>query len=266
MAHIFELDSYTAPVDYLINHYIREYDISKANISILLYKNLITKEQYDYYYTLPKQVRAIQVGLLQRDNLIIKEGLRQGFEEARMMFYENNKLNPYNILAIKKDAVFIINTIPKVTKFNNIKFINKNIYTSFYNLDKCEYYYYSDNNKEILDIKGISDNTLYLHQNYMLDYLKYIFYIAQQGRYKDCIDNLKHFYLQYINYELDIGYYRELNNRSLFRTKYILEGDRMFIDGINKYVDKHDIDGSYNIRLLMELYKIYTIEYIKGVK
>lgn len=264
MAHLFDLDSYTAPIGYVISHFIREYDISKANINILLYKNLISKDQYDYYYNLPKQQRAILVGLLQRDNSAIRTGLTEGFGEVRHMFYEANDIHEYQVLSIKKDAIFLIDHIPKVTKFGNIEFVNKNIYTSFYNLDKIEYYYYADKDNEKLDVKGISDNTLILHQNYMLDYLKYIFHLAQDGRITDALNNIQDFYNSFINYELDIGYYRELNNRSLYRTKFILNENRVFINGFNNNTDIHDIDGSYNIGILMNIYKILLDQYLKG--
>ena len=39
---IFEKDRYIAPFDYLISKDIREYDISKGNISVLLDNGLIT--------------------------------------------------------------------------------------------------------------------------------------------------------------------------------------------------------------------------------
>lgn len=264
MAHLFDLDSYTAPIGYVISHFIREYDISKANINILLYKNLISKNQYEYYYNLPKQQRAILVGLLQRDNPKIRLGLTEGFGEVRHMFYKENNIHEYQVLSVKKDAIFLIDCIPKVTKFGNIEFVNKNIYTSFYNLDKIEYYYYADNNIDKLDVKGISDNILILHQNYMLDYLKYIFRLAQYGRIIDAIYSIQSFYNSFITYDLDIGYYRELNNRSLFRTKYILNEDRIYINGFNNNTDIHDIDGSYNVGILMDIYKILMNQYLKG--
>ena len=86
MENVFEADSYVAPIDYLISRYIREYDISKANINILLYKGLISKSKYDYFYNLPNDRRKIEVGLLQRDNDKVREGLTKGFHELRHIF------------------------------------------------------------------------------------------------------------------------------------------------------------------------------------
>ena len=38
---------YTLNIPYLISRYIREYDISKANINILLYKKYIDQDMYN---------------------------------------------------------------------------------------------------------------------------------------------------------------------------------------------------------------------------
>ena len=64
-SNLWEKTSYTAPLDYIINSKIIEYDISKANINVLLYKGLISKKEYEYYYNLPKRRREISIGLLQ---------------------------------------------------------------------------------------------------------------------------------------------------------------------------------------------------------
>ena len=40
---------------------------------------MISKEQYQYYYDLPKKQREISIGCLQRDHMEIKDALKQGF-------------------------------------------------------------------------------------------------------------------------------------------------------------------------------------------
>ena len=54
---LYEKTLYSAPYRYLINRNIQEYDISKANISILLDMGCIKKEDYDHLYNLPKHQR-----------------------------------------------------------------------------------------------------------------------------------------------------------------------------------------------------------------
>ena len=73
---IWDNDSYTAPVDCLINQSIYEYDIKQANISILLESGIIDESKFNYYANLPKIDREISIGLLQRDNPEIAEALK----------------------------------------------------------------------------------------------------------------------------------------------------------------------------------------------
>ena len=114
MQSIFDMDSYSAPVDYLISQYIREYDMSKANINILLYYGMISKEQYQYYYDLPKKQREISIGCLQRDHMEIKDALKQGFVDMRhkpsaddygMIEFMKDRNIPFIIVMTKADKL-----------------------------------------------------------------------------------------------------------------------------------------------------------------
>ena len=89
---------YLAPIDYIINTSITEYDISKANINILLYLGKISQQQYDYYYNLPKGKREIAVGMLQKDpNMAL--ALKQGLVEFKKKFFEANAIEDYEVLS-----------------------------------------------------------------------------------------------------------------------------------------------------------------------
>lgn len=262
-------DSYTAPIGYLIGNFIREYDIAKANINILFYKGLINQHQYQYLHDLPKKVREIRVGLMLRDDHNLNEGLKNGFREMRELFYETNQVQDYEVLAVKKDAIYLIGREAPVTHFKNVEFKCKNQYTSFYKLanNSLELYYYLDTirNEEKLDVKGISDTALTLHQPYMLDFLKYIFSLAQTGMYEDAMNDIKTFYNEIISGKADIGYYRELNNRSQFRSRAVIDGNRIYFNCLGSKVKKSDIDPSYNIGVLQELYKIVSLFYMRSV-
>ena len=63
---IYDKTRYIAPYSYLINKDIQEYDIAKANISILRDSGYLNEDQYKYFYNLPKQEREIKIGLLIR--------------------------------------------------------------------------------------------------------------------------------------------------------------------------------------------------------
>lgn len=262
---VYEQDRYLMPVDYIISEYIREYDITKANINILLYKEFISEEQYWYLYNMPKEQRAITVGCMQRDNQKLNKALQEGFKEARRMFCEANDIQDYEILSIKKDAIFLIKKIASHTKFGNIEFLEKNLYTSFYRLGDLELYYYYNTTTETekLDIKGMSNNTIELHRQYMLDLLTYIFGTAQERSSKEVVSLLLDLRDKYITGQLGVEYYREFNNRSLYRTKINICGKRMYLTSLSNNIMAKDIDPAYNLTLLQELYKIFVGLYLR---
>lgn len=251
-------DSYLAPVSYLVGNYIREYDISKANINILLYKGLIDKQTYDRFYVMPKKERAIKIGLMLRDNQELNMALTAGFAEMRNLFFIENDVQDYEVLAVKKDAIFLIGKQAPHTRFGNVEFKCKNVYTSFYRLAGVEYYYYLDtiNQVEKLDVKGISDNVLAYHEPYMLDFLRYIFFSIQTGQIQDVIKDIQQFSADMTSGKLDMGYYRELNNRSLFRSRAVIAGNRIYYRYPVRSVKPIDIDCSFNYMILQELFKI----------
>lgn len=260
MQSIFDADSYMAPVDCLISQYIREYDMSKANINILLYYGIINRSQYDYYYNLPKKQREVSIGYLQRDDSRVKEALKFGFQDMRHKFYDANDIKEYEILSIKKDAIFLINKVAQNTQFKNVEFKFKNLYTSFYRLNKIEYYYLFDSvsKNEKLDVKGLGEYAEECHRDYMLDFLQYIFCMAQNGQILDCIKDIRSMSNKMISCELNPGFYRELNNRAMFRSKIKINGKVFFMNGINYTTSLNDLDPSYNLGILSDLYKVYA--------
>ena len=136
-------DRYVAPYGWLINKHIREYDLSKANISILLDTGFITKDQYTKYFNMPKQEREISVGILQRDNKEIAKGLSDGFKLIREKFFKENDLNEEEVLYIDKDSITTIDRVIKHTKFSDhLEFKMKKEYTSFYKLPNMDLLYF----------------------------------------------------------------------------------------------------------------------------
>ena len=66
--HLWERSFYNSNIPYLISVPIREYDISKANISVLRDANVINEEQYQYFYNAPKYIREVAIGKMQGSN------------------------------------------------------------------------------------------------------------------------------------------------------------------------------------------------------
>ena len=262
MSNIWEKTYWTAPINYITSTYIREYDISKANINILLTIGAIDQNTYDYLYRLPKMAREIMVGYMMADRKEEKLAQRvlQGIREYRGLFFEANAIQDHNVLSIKNDAIYLIEQIPSITQFGLIEFKHKQTYTSFYKLDKKynkELYYRLDipNNIEILDINGLNDEAYKLHEPYMIDFLKALFGTIETVGLDEAIKLIQSFSDQYLNKSLPMGYYRRFDSRCGYDT--IIKDTIGNIYNM-KYLSDKDmsiVETGYNYAILMNLYK-----------
>ena len=207
---------YTKKVQYIINE-IHEYDISKANISILLQGGYISQNEYNMYLQMSKMQREIAIGNLQKDSKFSKV-ISDGFMQARKCLIEANNLTEDDIVSIKKDAFYVMKRLP-YTSFNNINFTLRNSYHMFIYCRGIEIYYGMnelDNSGDIIDIKGINDSKLELHSAY-LSFIAYILRMVIKGNIVGAIQELMIFIQKYDNRQLDIEYYREFNAESMNR-------------------------------------------------
>lgn len=257
--------NYTMNTPFIISGFIREYDIKQSNINIFYKYGVINEEQYEYYQKADRFTRQRDMGLMQRDPKISKI-LQEGVLEAKRMFFEANDICEEDILSIKNDAVFVINKIPSVTKFDNIEFVNKNIYTSYYKLGALELYYFYDpiNNVENIDVKGIDDKVLKLHEDYFLEFLKVVFSSVQTEGIKDTLDIIITFYKQYINKELDIGYYRNFDSESVYSIRTDISNYSIYKAYFLEEHNKYDLDISCNLQYIIQLYKYYSSIHLYG--
>jgi hypothetical protein len=236
---------------YLISTNIIEYDISSAGYSISRYYKLLDDKTLSWLETLPKKERHIQIGLLCKRLPKYNDALKQAFINIRKEFFEANNIVDEDILAIKKDAIFLLR-YANTTKFGeDVEFAEKNTYTSYYYINKKEFY----SNPMKLDVKGISDETLELHKDYMLDFMQNIFRLAETSENSQIIRHLVGFIDAYKSRNLEAGYYRELNDSSTYRlsAEYL-----KFPMGLSNVDDVDDINISYNfmnyIRPLVEIF------------
>lgn len=261
-SHLWEKTYWTAPINYITSTYIREYDISKANINVLLTIGAIDQKTYDYLYRLPKMAREVMVGYMMADRKEEKlaQKVLHGIKEYRRLFFEANEIQDYSVLAIKNDAIYLIEAIPKITAFDLIEFKHKQTYTSFYKLDKKfnkELYYRLDipNDIELLDINGLNNEAYKMHELYMIDFLKALFGTIETAGLEESIKLLQSFAEQYINKALPIDYYRRFDNRCGYDT--IIHNSIGDIYNI-KYLGEKDrdlIEIGHNYAILMNLYR-----------
>jgi hypothetical protein len=257
---LYEKTLYSAPYQYLINRNIQEYDISKANISILLDMGYIKKEDYDYLYNLPKHQREIKVGLMMRSDQNMIKVLNHGFIKARQLFFEQNSINDMNVLYIDKDSITLIDTsIKTIQVSDHIKFVPKSSYTSLYRLGQIDFLYFNNGRDESYRFKYVNQEMLEkYHAGFFIDFLLFIAEEAQIKSSVECINIVRNFYNQYVSKSLDIRYYREFNQICKYKvlnSNYYLEVDDSSISEI--------VDISYNARVIQDIYKVLCNEYFK---
>lgn len=267
---LWEKTYWTAPIDYITSTYIREYDISKANINVLLSIGAIDEKMYNYFYNLPKHAREVMVGYLLKDRKEEKLGreIIKQIREQRRLFFEANDIHDYEVLAIKNDAVYLIEKIPSVTEFGNIEFKFKQAYTSFYKLDRKynkEFYYKLDipNNIELLDIKGLNNKAYQQHAPYMIDFMKAVFSTVETVGVEEAIALIQQFSDSYLNRQLSIDYYRRFDSICGYDT--IAHNSLGDMYNIN-YLTPNDfgiVEIGYNYGIIMNLYRYIASMYFK---
>lgn len=253
MSELYKHDTYlNKNIPYLFNYDITEYDLKDAGYSISKEYKLLSNEKLDYLKSLPKKKRTVQLGLYQREDSIFKENLKIGFRKARQIFFESNNILERELLSIKKDAIFL-NRLCNNREFGYLNFRPKNTYTSYLYLKTdnggtLELYY----NKDKIDVKGISESKIELHENYMMKFLNTFFQKMESNTPKEVLQWLCRFISKYKRRDLETGYYRTFNNRSIIE---LLDND--VVDFIYEEDKSDNIEIGYNyFNILMKLVKM----------
>ena len=258
---LYQKTMYTVPVDFVI-HDMYEYDMTKANISILLQQNIINQEEFDRLASLPGKDRKIEVGLMQKHNPELIKVLDKGFQEARRNLVSSNSIQDNEIISIKKDALFVTRLLQN-TRFGNISFVAKNRYNLMINIPspiKMEIYYASNGK---IDIKGINDSKLYLHQDY-IDTIRELLSKVYFGDFAGAVQYISDFIVDYNERNLPVSFYREFNAGSGYKLNAIANSYYV-IDNIDQsYINSIDI--GYNQFFNRELFKIISKIYFTYVK
>ena len=231
---------------YLFNRTIYEYDIHSADINLCIYYGLLPKDMIEKISKMDKIRRVVKIGNMQKDK-DFRDKLKNAFSKIRKEFYEANCLDIVDIIAVKKDAIFTTKKCD-ITKFGNVEFQVKNIYTSFIQLNNLEFYYAH----EKCDVKGIDDEILKLHDNGIMKIIRLFFKKMETGSVADTLIYLNRMVSSYKRRELSIDFYREFNANS----KFIVIGAE---DTYDDYWEdeKDELNISYNfINILIPLVKI----------
>lgn len=248
--------------DRFIHHeLIEEWDIRSANTSLMRRYKLIPSYQINKIESLPKREREIKVGLLTQKNKDFGFALEEAFTKIIEEFIEANRLDRDNdIVSIKKDAVFVRSRELRRDEFGDdivdgdgitrapVQFVRKNQYTGFLYLPQYEIYY----SPKKIDVKGVADDSLPLHENGMLYLFRSIFEMARDWRELNAF--LKEYAGAYKRRELDFDAYREFTSDSKFRVNMF--GNELLMDNIEEeLLELTDISYNYK-HVYLEILKV----------
>ena len=252
---MFERTLYTnKSIVYIAGDSIIEYDIKSAGFNICKQFELLSPDTIQNLETLSKNDRHIAIGKLQRKNKSLSEKLKEGFMKCREAFFKYNSIVDEDILSIKKDAIFVVGKTCEHLKFGQyIEFVPKHVFHSYIYINDIELYIGEDE----IACKGIRDEFLPLHKDYMIDLIIEFLNSLRLFSKTKSLKFIKEVASAYRNKQLEIGYYREFNNESLFRPfKEIKILNNSF--GYNQFgLDLRYLDISYNYtHYIIPMYKI----------
>lgn len=238
---------------------IFEYDIKKANISVLRSKGLITAELYDELYKADRMARQIKIGLLRKydkTGKLTKE-LQSGIDESVDIFINKNNIKRENIIRRSNDALYIVD-IPsiKYTKINEyIEFVNKGEYSTYMRIGKLEFFY-----KESIAINE-GPNFKVLGNRKQSDFIYEVIYEIM-----GVIDNsgISEFTINFLNILINAYKNREFANKNVYKNLYVdkfVMGDYEIDDmDIDKYDKELNIEDNLNI--LYDIKRLLLSEFI----
>jgi len=273
MNNLYQMDRYVAPYEYLINFKILEYDIEKANISILRDTGVLTESQYFYFLNMVKQQREISIGYMIKNKPKISLILKEGIMKARKIFIEKNNIEPKDILFINNDSITLVYNEWDKRSINidgNISDIThfrlKNSYTSFYKLPYIDFLYFNNGNKEYYRLKNIDQERIERdHKKYFLSILTSIAFEAQTSPILDIILMIRNIYELYTGMKLELEFYREFNTMNKYKIKNISDTIEYYTDTLD-YGNINNLNINYNADIIRHLYKIFITEYFKNIK
>ena len=200
-------------IDYLKNVTITEYDISSAGMNILYDLGAISTDKYLALRSMPKRERVVTIGMLLKDKKM-NETITYGFEQARKVFIKKNNLEDGSILSIKQDAFYLINKDSGIDGrvSDHIEFQKRVTYNSFIQINRKEHYLQFDRLSSSLEVKGYREVVKEKQKDYLFKFLKDILIMDLLGTSKrELFIELLKFKDQFITYQLEAPYYRELD-------------------------------------------------------
>lgn len=228
--------NYTCPANSIVNRII-EYDIKGAGYNISKKYRLIDDKKIELLKEMKSRDRDIYIGKMQITDERLRKKLPEYMRLERMNFFRLNHIQDEHVLSIKNDAIFIVGIKCKRVEFENIRFVEKNIYSSYHNINGIELFY--RNREDKLDIKGINDKIVEEHEEGMVKFLKECFQLIEMGKMAQLKKHLIKFSNKYKSRKLPPIYYKEFNHTNQYSfnsddiTLYVEDLPKDMIDDLN---------------------------------
>lgn len=262
MSPLYASVSFTRDIPILLTS-IFEYDIAKANISVLFNRGRITLADYTRLYNSDNMTRKVIIGKMERENPILTKEKQKGIMDAKQYLFEANEIEDHEVVSIKNDAVFVTRMLEH-TKYGYAEFTLRNRYDLFMKVLRLELYYMFDQitGEEDLTIKGVNDSVLALHDDYILDFLRQLLCTYMNSGVEHSIRLLRGFYQAYTSRTMDINFYRDLRTgQYLINTgSLVYEYDSTIPDP--NMIDMVDIRN--NCMFFRALAKTLQAQYLRG--
>lgn len=235
---------------FLCSSEIIEWDIKSGNTSIMEKYQLVSQKTINRLNEKSKDVRTRSVGLMMRKDKEFSKALEKGFNDTVNEFITENGLDPgYDILSIKRDAVYVANRDIRMATFGPAVFIPKNIYHAFLYMKPFEFYFTENG----IDVKGMSDEGVALHKDGILSIFQDIVELSEYGSPKDLTEYLVDLMNSYKKKELSLDVYRVFSNSDKLNGRFplMMRGDMIWMDQIDESdLDRLYIDDNYKNILL----------------
>lgn len=232
MGNIYDNDNFiNEHIPCIFNSTIIEYDMKDAGFSLTKEYKLLDDATISMLDKLGKQERKVKLGKIQIKNRDYAKNLVQAFAIARELFFKGNDIVDNDVISIKKDAIFVTKKCKKQEFGSYINFRPKNEYTSYIHLEKNIEIYY---NPVYTTVKGLGvdkdnhEERQEWHKDYMLEFINTFCRKMETEDSKHVLQYIRRFVDKYKKGELEIGYYRTFDNRSVFITDEDGEIDKMY--------------------------------------
>lgn len=230
----------TGITNYCFGSDIVEWDISSANTSLMEFYHLKPQKVIERLRQLPKEQRVVKVGLMLQKDKDFSKALQKAFDDITTLFVEANGLTSEDIIAVKKDAVYVKNHVITVQDFGGcVHFVPKNTYHAYYYIDPLEIYV----GTKVIDVKGIGDENLPLHKSGILQMIGDVTRLCEVGDLYGLNEYMHSVADAYKKRELPIDWYREFNANSCFKW---VDGDGYVLLSDIREDDLSEVDITHN--------------------